>query len=106
MRGKRTGLVVRLQNDIPDLLSVHCVAHDLQLAILDASHDLDYMTNTFDPTLKKLFNFYHYSGRCTRDLEKAAAELNLTKELKRLPQWKSLRWAACEQQLVEAIIAD
>ena len=56
MRGKHTGLIVHLKNEIPhDLLSVHFVAHDLQLAILDASGDLNYMTTKFDPTLKPLF---------------------------------------------------
>ena len=62
MRGKHNGLVVRLEREIPHLVSIHCVAHDLQLAILDASSDLECMSKTFDPTLKSLFNFYLRSG--------------------------------------------
>ena len=107
MRGYRTGLVVWLQKDIEGLVAVHCVAHDLQLATMDASKDLEYLTRDFDPTLKVLFNHYHYSPKRQRTLEEIAAQIGQQPgELKKLTQWKNLRWAACEEQLIEVVQDD
>ena len=85
---------------------MHCVTHEMQLALKDASHDLDYMTDKFHPTLKKLFNFYHYSARRTRNMEEAAENVQLPSRLKKFPQLKTLRLTGCEQRLVEAVITD
>ena len=105
MRGCKNGLAARLTRVVPGLLSIHCIAHDLQLAILDAAKDLDYMRK-FDDTLKSLFKYYQNSSRRLRGLELAAQEIGMAGALKKLTKVKTLRWAASEKRAVEALLAD
>ena len=104
MRGRHNGLCARLTAEVPGLLSVHCVAHDLQLAIMDAAKELPYMLH-FDDTLKALFKYYQYSARRQRGLEAAAEDVGMDK-LRKLSKLKDLRWAASEARAVDALVAD
>lgn len=107
MTGRHNGLAARLKEDMPGLIAIHCVAHNLQLAIMDASKDVDYIAKKFDPTLKKLFNHYHFSPKRQRSLQKTAADaLKKPSDLRKLTQWKNLRWAACEERLVDVLLTD
>jgi hypothetical protein len=36
MLGKNNGLVATLKRDMPDLISTHCIAHKLNLAVLNS----------------------------------------------------------------------
>jgi hypothetical protein len=50
MMGQHTGLKARMKNDLPDIIAVHCVAHNLQLAIGDACKGVSYLKDSFQPT--------------------------------------------------------
>ena len=104
MRGRHNGLCARLTEEVPGLLSVHCVAHDLQLASMDAAKELPYVLH-FDDTLKALFKYYQYSARRQRGLEAAAEDVGMDK-LRKLSKLKDLRWAASEARAVDALVAD
>ena len=105
MRGRHNGLCARLAEEVPGLLSVHCVAHDLQLAIMDAEKELPCMLH-FHDTLKVLFKYYQYCARRQRGLEAAAEDVGMDTELRKLSKLKDLRWAASEERAVDALVAD
>ena len=53
MMGCKSGIAALLKADIPHLVEIHCVAHRLQLSVLDAICDHSYITE-FEGGLKKL----------------------------------------------------
>ena len=61
MRGVHNGLAARIERQVAGVTTIHYIAHNLQLVILDASRDVPYLREKFEPTSKKLFNFYYYS---------------------------------------------
>ena len=101
MRGRKQGLTTRLQNEVSTFTTVHCVAHRLQLAILDAAKDLPYLGEKFEPTLKKLFNFYHYSPRRQRDLKEISTILD--HEISKLGEIHAVRWVASKLRALQAL---
>ena len=52
MRGHKTGLVALVKAQVPGALTVHCVAHVLNSAILGSAACVTYLTSTFEPTIK------------------------------------------------------
>ena len=66
--------------DVPHLIDIHCVAHRLQLSVLDAIRDHPYISE-FESGLKKLFSFYSKSLKQSDDLTriKLFVALNETK---------------------------
>ena len=101
MRGRKQGLTTKLQNEVSTFTTVHCVAHRLQLAILDAAKDLPYLGEKFEPTLKKLFNFYHYSPRRQRDLKEISTILD--HEISKLGEIHAVRWVASKLRALQAL---
>lgn len=43
MRGSQGGVTALLKADVPHLIAVHCVAHRLELSILDVIKDVPYV---------------------------------------------------------------
>ena len=60
MMGHKGGVAALLKADVPHLVEIHCVAHRLQLSVLDAIRDNSYISE-FESGLKKLFSFYKAS---------------------------------------------
>lgn len=65
--GKKTGVAAKLKEEIGHLLSIHCVAHRLELGMVDSIKE--------QPGLKKLQEVlhylhmqYHYSPKALREL--------------------------------------
>lgn len=50
----------RQKNRIPHLVVMDCIAHRLELAVLDLVKNATYL-NVFEDTLKPIFKFYYYS---------------------------------------------
>lgn len=76
LTGKASGLVVRLKEKFPNVQSVHCLAHRLELAVKDALKD-SAGTNQFEFFISKLYSLYNQSSRNARLLREAAAELDV-----------------------------
>jgi hypothetical protein len=60
MVGKRNGVVAKLKELVPNLLSNHCVAHRLALAVSQSTKNLPYL-KTFKDVLDQVFRFYRNS---------------------------------------------
>ena len=104
MRGKHNGLAARIERQVPNITTIHCVAHNLQLAIMDAAQDLPYLSEKFEPTLKKLFQFYHYSPTKQRGLTNVAQLLE--EDIVRLGNIHTVRWVASKVRALNALRKD
>ena len=58
LTGKASGLVVRLKERFPNVQSVHCLAHRLELAVKDALKEVA-GTNQFEFFISKLYSLYN-----------------------------------------------
>lgn len=50
---------------------IHCVAHKLELAVLDAVKRCPYLP-TFEDTVKEVYKFYYYSPKRRREVNEIA----------------------------------
>ena len=71
MTGVRNGVIAKLRQDVPWLIGIHCVAHKLELAVLDGIRDVQYFADLTE-MLKGLYKHYHYSKKALRELEELA----------------------------------
>ena len=60
MMGCKCGVVTCIQQSFPRVIPIHCVAHKLELGILDGVKTVKYLSE-FKAIVKKIFLFYHYS---------------------------------------------
>lgn len=63
--GRLNGVVAKLHVEIPWLLGVHCIAHRLELSVLDALKDEEQLKNVQE-MLQGLYKHYHYSPKALR----------------------------------------
>lgn len=61
--GKHNGVVAKLTQDIPWLTGIHCVAHNLELAALDALKAEEAL-NDVKEMLQGIYKHYKYSSFC------------------------------------------
>ena len=100
MLGQRGGVISQIKEVIPTALGIHCVAHKLELAVLDASKSCPQMAK-FEDTLKGIFNYYHFSPKRRREL-KEISHLFET-ELAHFSVVKQVRWLASKERAVSAL---
>ena len=76
MMGKKSGVTKQLQ-DIAEhpVCIIHCVAHNLELAVLDAIKEMPYLA-IFQETVMSVFKFYFYSPKHRREVNEIAAILD------------------------------
>jgi len=72
MTGVRNGVIAKLRQDVSWLVGIHCVAHKLELAVLDGIKDVQYFADLTE-MLKGLYKHYHYSAKALRELEELAS---------------------------------
>ena len=61
MMAKRRGVIKQLQPNIGrPVIAIHCIAHRIELAVLDAIKTSSYL-NRFKATINYMFEFYFYS---------------------------------------------
>lgn len=85
----KSGVVVKLKEYFPEVLSLPCVAHKLELLILDAVKSWKYLSDCFEEVIKGIFKFYHYSPKRRREL-KAILDI-LDKDLVHFSSIKQVR---------------
>ncbi len=71
MMGVKSGVATRIQESFPWIIPVHCVAHKLELGILDGVKSVEYLAK-FEAMVKKIYLFYHYSPKRRRELAEIA----------------------------------
>ncbi|XP_062616845.1 zinc finger protein 862-like [Saccostrea cucullata] len=99
--GSKSGVVAQMKKDFTNILALQCVAHKLELSILDAVKCWKYLSDTFEDIIKGIFKFYHYSPKRRREL-RAIAEI-LEKELIHFSNVKQVRWLASKARAIDAV---
>ena len=72
--GSKNGVAALLKNDVPHLVSVHCLAHRLELAANNAIKGHQIMRDIQD-VLTNTYKLYHYSPKAVRELRDIADSL-------------------------------
>ncbi|XP_042533037.1 zinc finger protein 862 [Dipodomys spectabilis] len=101
MLSGKGGLVEKFQELIPQLLPVHCVAHRLHLAVVDACRNID-LVRKCDRHLRTIFKFYQSSNKRLSELRDGAAPLE--QEIVRLKDLNAVRWVASKRRTLNALI--
>lgn len=57
--GSKSGVFQKIKEFVPEVIGIHCIAHMLELAVLDANKKFSYMS-TFEATVKGVFKFYFF----------------------------------------------
>ncbi|XP_005404821.1 PREDICTED: zinc finger protein 862 isoform X2 [Chinchilla lanigera] len=95
------GLVEKFQEIIPQLLPVHCVAHQLHMAVVDACGRID-LVRKCDRHIRTIFKFYQTSNKRLNELQGSAAPLE--QEIVRLKDLNAVRWVASKRRTLNALI--
>ena len=108
--GKKAGAIKLIKDRIDEELDqsceqymtvVHCIAHNLELAVCDSKKGCPYL-DKFEETLKGIFRFYYYSPKKRRELYDIAASLD--KELKHYGGVQQVRWVASQNRALRALL--
>ncbi|XP_047551285.1 zinc finger protein 862 isoform X2 [Lutra lutra] len=97
----RGGLVEKFQEVIPQLLPVHCVAHRLHLAVVDACGGIDLLKKC-DRHIRTVFKFYQSSSKRLSELQEGAGPLE--QEILRLKDLNAVRWVASRRHTLNALV--
>ena len=74
MMGSKSGLATRIQQSFPWVIPIYCVAHKLELGILDGVKVVKYLSE-FKAIVKTIYLFYNCSPKRRRELTKIATVL-------------------------------
>ena len=100
MMGSKSGVATRIKQEAPHVIPVHCVAHTIELAVLDAVKNLDFVSR-FEETLKGIYNFYHFSPKRRRDIKQISDVLD--QDLCHFTAVKQVRWVASKSRAIAAV---
>lgn len=101
--GQKNGVAKRLKDRIGNhLITVHCVAHNLELSVLDVmnDNDMNYLDN-LESTLRGVYKFYHMSPKQRRGLHELASVLN--EDMPYYSGVKQVRWLASRWRAICAV---
>ena len=101
MSGHKSGVQKRLKDIQPGLIYTHCVAHRLELAMLDALKLKDDYLHRFDENINGLFKFYYYSPIRRKELKDMASEIEV--EFKQFGLLKNIRWLASRSRVLQIL---
>ena len=62
MMGSQSGVATRIQQSFSWVIPIHCVAHKLELGILDGVKAVKYLSE-FEAIVKTIYLLYHYSPK-------------------------------------------
>ena len=99
--GHKGGVAALLKADVPHLVEIHCVAHRLQLSVLDAIRDHSHISE-FESGLKKLLSFYNKSPKRLGELREVASLLE--EIVSKFGSLHQVRWMASKQRALNVTI--
>ena len=82
------------------IIPIRCVAHKLELGLMDAVKKDAYLTK-FEERTKGIYRFYHRANNRRRELKEIAAMLET--DLLRYGEVKAIRWVSSKSQATHAI---
>lgn len=94
--GSKSGVFQKIKEFVPEVIGIHCIAHKLELAVLDANKKFSYMS-TFEATVMGVFKFYFFSPKRRREL-KAISEL-FNNDFAHLGHIKGVRWLSSKERV-------
>lgn len=97
----RGGLVEKFQEVIPQLLPVHCVVHQLHLAVVDACGGID-LVKKCDQHIRTIFKFCQSWSKRLSGLQEGAEPLE--QEILRLKDLNAVRWVASRRRTLNALV--
>lgn len=98
--GAKGGIVALFQKDTPHLVGIHCVAHKLELGILDACKGIG-RVGKFQDSMKGILKFYSNSSKRVREIDEIATVLEEASE--KFGKWNAVRWIASKHRTMKAI---
>ena len=102
MSGHKSGVQKRLKDiQQPGLIYTHCVAHRLELAMLDALKLKDDYLHRFDENINGLFKFYYYSPIWRKELKDMASEIEV--EFKQFGLLNNIHWLASRSRALQIL---
>ena len=69
MMSSKTGVAKRISELVEHNIIIFCVAHNLELAVVDAIKNVPYLQK-FQDTIYQVFKFYYYSPKKRKELKK------------------------------------
>lgn len=72
--GKRNGVAAKLKDEVEHLITIHCIAHRLELAANNAIKNHQSMKKVQD-ILQHIYKHYHYSPKALRELRQIGESL-------------------------------
>ncbi|KAK3095892.1 hypothetical protein FSP39_020416 [Pinctada imbricata] len=100
MLGKKSGVIAHILNRVPEVIPIHCVAHKLELAILDSVKNIPFLKK-YDSTLRGLFIMYRASPKRLRELRSVAESLETS--VISFTDLKKTRWVSSKCRAVKAL---
>lgn len=100
--GSQGGLGTILKKDIPYMLQIHCVAHKLELSVLDACKTVSYV-NEFQTTVKGVLKFYSRSSKRLRELSLTNDIMDTNASLRKFGKWNPIRWIMSKSRILRVM---
>jgi hypothetical protein len=101
MMGARNGVKAKLAADYPWVVVIHCIAHKLELGVLDAVKEVPYLKE-FEAHLKEVIKLYQFSPKRRRDVAKVAEEYNSV--FRNFDDINKVRWVASKERAVKTML--
>jgi len=107
MVGRKSGVVTRLKEKVPHLVSLHCIAHRLALAAGQAADNITYLVK-YQEKVNSIFKYFDNSPKNLRNIEAVQQVLyeagDVTSEKgRRFVQVFATRWLSFEGSLTALI---
>ena len=93
MVGKRKGVATRFKSKNGHCVSIHCLAHRLNLCTSQASKNIKYL-KTFEETLSNLFYYFGGTKSGNRKCELEEIQKQLKEPLVKMKECHEIRWLA------------
>lgn len=102
--GAKNGVAKKVNDSVSNkVLVTHCVAHRLELGVLDAVKEMPYLKK-FEDTIKRICKFYSFSPKRREELKHLASVLD--EAILMHTEIKAVRWVASKFRALVAVAKD
>lgn len=101
--GVHNGVVAKLKQSVPWLLGIHCIAHNLELAIRDCIKD-EILLSSLRDMLQSVYKHYHYSSKALCELRELAEVTG--EKIQKPGNLKGTRWVPHLHRALKVFLKD